>query len=159
VKIARYILPVFSIIAILLLTQCDKGLEPPDEDLIPPGVIQGTVTYSGDWPPQQSLIDLRFVPLPFVPETVFDIFSDLENLRFSNRLQYFEDEGTFIVENVRSGVYVYNIIAHQFGNNILADWRPVGVYTENYGLIFVEGDTTTIHIHVDFDNLPPFPPE
>ncbi len=159
VKIARYILPVFSISAMLLFAQCDKGLEPPDEDLIPPGVIQGTITYSGEWPSQQSLVDLRFVPLTFVPSTAFDIFSDLDNLRFSNRLQYFVEEDSFKVTDVRSGLYVYNIIAHQFGNNILADWQPVGVYTENDGLIRVEGDTTPIHIHVDFDNLPPFPPE
>ncbi|TVQ03968.1 MAG: hypothetical protein EA359_07890 [Balneolaceae bacterium] len=152
--------PILScLISLLIIAGCDSGLKPPFEDPLPPGAIRGTISYSGEWPPQQSLVDLRFVPLTKAPQTVFDIFADLENLRFSGRLQYFVQDDTFIVEDVVNGVYVYNIIAQQFGNNILADWRPVGIYTENDGIIVVNGDTTTIHIHVDFDNLPPFPPE
>jgi len=157
VKIARYILPVFSISAMLLFVQCDKGLEPPDIDLKPPGAIKGTVTYSGTWPSQDSLQDLRFVPLQFKPQTENDIISNFGKLKFSNRLQYFVSSDSFFVSDVENDIYIYNIIAQNRG--LITDWVPVGVYSDNDGLIQVEGDTTTIHIHVDFDNLPPFPPE
>jgi hypothetical protein len=138
---------------------CEGGLEPPIEEPNPTGVITGTITYSGDWPPEDSLVDLRFVPLKSIPQTAQDIFSDIENLVFSEQLNFYVEQDTFIVNDVPNGVYVYNTIAQQYGNNIFADWRPVGLYNANDGIIIVDGDTTSITIHVDFENLPPFPPE
>lgn len=145
--------------ASLLFAGCEGGLEPPMEESNPTGTITGTITYSGEWPPEDSLVDLRFVPLKTPPQTAQDIFSDIDNLVFSKQLYFFVERDTFIVNDVPNGVYVYNAVAQQYGNNLFADWRPVGLYIENDGIIIVNGDTTSITIHVDFDNLPPFPPE
>lgn len=144
------------LISTLLLINCEGGLEPPLEEINPTGVIRGIVTYSGEWPAADSLEDLRFVPLKSVPQTAQDIFSDLENLVFSEKLDYRVERDTFTVEGVPNGVYVYNAVAQQYGTNIFADWRPVGVYQDNDGIIIVNGDTTSVSIHVDFENLPPF---
>lgn len=154
------IISVFLLLSVLLiLINCEGGLEPPIKDENPTGVITGVVTYSGTWPPADSLEDLRFVPLKSVPQTAQDIFADINNLVFSEKLDYYVERDSFIVEDVKNGVYVYNAIAQQYGGNIFADWRPVGLYTDNDGIIIVDGDTTSITIHVDFQNLPPFPPE
>lgn len=155
----RLILYVQLLLLLTISTGCDRGLEPPIEEPDPTGVIVGTVTYSGEWPPESELIDLFFVPLPFIPSSVADILSQLGNLRTSETLQRNVDEDEFIVDDIPNGAYIYNIIANQFGKNIFTDWRPLGVYSENDGVIIVTGDTTKINIHVDFDNLPPFPPD
>lgn len=140
--------------ALFLLANCEGGLEPPMEEPDPTGVITGIVTYSGEWPPPDSLKDLRFVPLKFIPQTPRDIFSEFGNLVFSEQLDFFVEQDTFKVENVPNGEYIYNTIAQQFGQII--EWRPVGLYEENGGIIEMNDDTVSITIHVDFDNLPPF---
>lgn len=150
---------ILLLLLLFLTVGCDKGLEPQIEEPDPTGVIMGTVTYSGEWPPENELIQLFFVPLPFVPTSVADIFSELSNLKTSESLQRYEDEDEFIVDDLPNGDYIYNIIANQYGDKLFEDWRPLGVYSENDGKIFVSGDTTRITIHVDFDNMPPFPPE
>lgn len=153
---SQFISFVLIIFAPFLLAGCEGGLEPPVEETNPTGVITGIVTYSGEWPPADSLKDLRFVPLKSVPQTAQDIFSDINNLVFSEQLDYFVERDTFTVENVPNGRYIYNTVAQQYGTNIFEDWRPVGLYEENGGAIIVDGDTTSITVHVDFDNLPPF---
>jgi hypothetical protein len=155
----RIILYIQFLLLLTISPGCDRGLEPPIDEPDPTGVIVGTVTYSGEWPPENELIELFFVPLPFIPSSVFDILSQFENLRTSETLQHNVDEDEFIVEEVPNGAYIYNIIANQYGNNPFTDWRPLGIYSEDDGVIIVSGDTTVISIHVDFDNLPPFPPE
>jgi len=139
------------------LPACDRGLEPPHDEISPTGAISGTVNYSGEWPPQSQLQDLRFVPLKTVPQSMNDILADFQNLQFSNRLSYNVDSDSFLLEDVVNGVYQYNAVVQQYGG--IFDWRPVGVYDDNDGVITVEGETVHIHIEVDFDNLPPFPPE
>ena len=134
-------------------------MEPPIEEPDPKGVIMGTVTYSGDWPPDNELIQLFFIPLPFIPNSVGDIMSQLSSLRTSGSLQRNVDDDDFLVDELPNGAYIYNIIANQYDSNIFQDWRPLGLFSENDGVIIVSGDTTVISIHVDFDNLPPFPPE
>ena len=150
---------VLLISLIVIQPGCDKGLEPLVEEPDPTGVIMGTVTYSGEWPPENELIELFFIPLPFKPTSIVQILQQMNNLRTSNSLQRYQDEDEFMVDDVPNGAYIYNIIANQYGRNQLTDWRSLGVYDENDGVIIVSGDTTVISIHVDFDNLPPFPPE
>lgn len=148
------------ITALILFTSCEGGLEPPPPESDPLGAISGTVIYSGEWPPAEEFRELLFVPLKFKPTDFTQIVGEFlqGNLRSSERLQPFVESEEFFVDELENGVYVYNIIANQFGPNALADWRPLGVYEENDGLITIEGDTVNITIHVDFDNLPPFPP-
>jgi hypothetical protein len=143
----------------LLLTGCDHGLEPPDTPAT--GAINGTIFYTDDgatWPPSDSLNDLRFVALPFIPRDTLDLFRDLTQLVFSNRLEARVLQDTFFVENVTAQTYVYSGVAQQFGPGLL-DWRPVGLYKQNGGLFQVRpGEVTELTIMVDFRNLPPFPP-
>ena len=143
------------------MISCEGGLEPPPFEPEPYGAISGTVTYTGDWPPEYELRELIFVPIKFTPSTFTEILSEflLDNLKSSERLQFYVESDSFFVGELENGAYVYNIIANQFGLNQLNDWRPVGVYDENDGTILIEGDTVQVAIHVDFDNLPPFPPE
>lgn len=88
---------------------------------------------------------------------MIEILTDFQNLTYSDRLNYHVDSDTFLVEDLENGVYQYNAVVQQFGG--IFDWRPVGVYDENDGLIIIEGETVHITIEVDFDNLPAFPPE
>ncbi len=149
------------LIPLVLALSCDSGLEPPPPDPDPVGVISGTVTYSGNWPPENELRELIFVPLKFIPSDFTQVLNEflLGNLKSSERLEFYVPSDTFLVTELENGVYVYNIIANQYGPVVFTDWRPLGVYIENDGLIFIDNDTVFIHIHVDFDNLPPFPPE
>ncbi|MCC5940762.1 MAG: hypothetical protein JJU37_04405 [Balneolaceae bacterium] len=152
----------FLLIAIFFaVSGCEGGLEPPPPEPEPTGAISGTVIYTGDWPPADQFRELIFVPLTFTPTDFTQILGEFirGNLRSSDRLQTFVDSEEFFVGELDNGVYVYNIIANQFGPNALSDWRPLGVYEENDGLIMIEGDTVEVTIYVDFDNLPPFPPE
>lgn len=151
---SQFISFVLIIFSPFLLAGCEGGLEPPVEETNPTGVITGVVTYSGEWPPADSLKDLRFVPLKSVPQTTQDIFADFNNLVFSERLDFNVEQDTFSISQVPNGVYVYNSVAQNYGT--ITEWRPVGLYEENDGIIIMDGDTISITIHVDFDNLPPF---
>lgn len=141
-----------------VVAACDHGLEPPDAP--PTGAIRGVVTYlhTEAWPPPDSLRDLRFFALPFVPRDSIDFFRDLNLLVFSDRLQAGVARDSFLVGGVEARVYVYSGVAHQFTSNLL-DWRPLGLYEADGGVFEVRpGDTTDLTITVDLQNLPPFPP-
>ncbi len=145
-------------LAVLLLAGCDHGLVPPDAP--PTGAIRGVITYAegAAWPPPDSLHDLRFFALPFVPRDTLDFFRDLNQLVFSDRLRLRVDRDTFFVENVEARVYVYSGVAQQFTGNLL-DWRPVGLYTGAGGIFLVRPDAVTeVAISVDFRHPPDFPP-
>ena len=146
---------------ILAFSACETGLEPPPPEPEPVGAIQGTVTYSGNWPPASQLRQLFFVPLDFKPTSLLEILTEFNqgNLKASEPLTLNVESDTFFVGDLDNGTYVYNIIANQFGPNLFTDWRPVGVFDENGGVIEILGDTVQISIHVDFSNFPPFPPE
>jgi len=142
------------ILALLLLTGCDHGLSPPDAP--PYGTIRGSITYAdrAAWPPRDSLNDLRFFALPFVPRDTLDLFRDLNQLVFSDRLRYYTAADSFVIDSVQAQLYVYGGVAQQFSRNLL-DWRPVGLAH----LFQVRpGEVTELTITVDFNNLPPFPP-
>lgn len=158
-KIIKWIPHLFAILLTAFLVSCDGGLAPIEQEPDPFGVIIGSITYTGEWPPEEEFIQFFFVPLEFKPQTFLEVLADRDNLRPSDRLNYGVDEDTFVVDELVNGTYIYNVIANQFGPSPILNWRPLGVYTENDGVITVEGDTTYIHIDVDFNNLPPFPPD
>ena len=145
-----------ALLLIPLAAACDHGLVPPDEP--PRGAIAGTVAYTGAWPPADSLADLRFVALRFFPRDTTD-FLQLNRLVFSpSRLRTGVERDTFFVVGVAAGTFVYSGIAQQYSPDLFA-WRPVGLYAADGGLFEVRaGETTFVHIDVDFRNLPPFPP-
>ena len=157
-RIIKWILLCFSILPVAFLVSCDGGLAPIEQEPEPFGVIVGSITYTGEWPPEEEFVQFFFVPLKYKPQTFLEVLLDADNLRPSDRLRYNVDEDSFVIDELENGTYIYNVIANQFGPNLL-DWRPLGVYTDNDGVITVEGDTTYIQIDVDFNNLPPFPPD
>jgi hypothetical protein len=142
---------------LLVAFGCAHGLAPPDSP--PEGVIHGIVTYEGAWPPADSLHDIRFVAMRFVPTDTSD-FLQLNRLIFSRQgLRRHVDADTFVVDQVPPGTFVYSGIAQKYGPALFA-WRPLGLYEENGGVFQVrQRDTTRLHIHVNFGVRPAFPPQ
>ncbi len=141
-----------------MLGGCDNGLTPPAAP--ERGVISGTVTYEGPWPADSVLFDVRFVAMRIIPESQDDIVSEFSKQRvvLSAGLRRPIDADAFVVPSVTTGPYVYSGVAIQQSDNVF-DWLPVGLYTENAGIFQVlPDDTTFLHVHVDFNNIPPFPP-
>jgi len=155
----RILLPSL-IIAILAFSGCLESLEPNEEELGPTGTIRGRVTYTGTWPSEAELVDIRFVAMKFQPRSAQDILFALltGELVSSEGLRRNVAVDTFSVHNVTNGVYVYNGIARQYGNNQLNDWDALGIYKPNGGTFTIRGNEIFIEINVDFNNLPPFPP-
>ena len=146
----------FLILLIPLLAACDHGLEPGE--FSGTGSISGTVFYTGKWPSPDSLQDLRFVALRFIPKDTSD-FLQLNRMAISAGLQRNVDVDSFLVEEAEAGLYLYSGIAQQFESNLLS-WRPVGLFEENDGFFSVApGKTSEVTIHVDFGDLPIFPPD
>ncbi len=149
-KHTRYLL-----LVLLILWGCDHGLEPPD--FSGTGTIKGTIQYVGTWPALEDLHDLRFVGMRFVPQDTSD-FLQLNEMAISSGLQKHVSSDSFEILEAAAGFYLYSGVAQQFEDNFLS-WRPVGLYTDDGGIFTVApNETTTIHLVVDFDNLPVFPP-
>lgn len=156
---------VFLILVILcLMSGCNEGLAPRIET----SGITGVIRYK-NWPPRDSLIDLRLVAFKKFPPT--DIIGEIIR---GNAVVYPPIGDTalvpFYVDSTRytvplaPGRYEYVVIAQQYGRNIFFDWRPVGQYDldTNYALpspvVVLEGSLTRfVDINVDFRNPSPFP--
>ena len=158
--LARPVMRFFLFFTVLAtgLAACDLGLEPPAAPST--GAIRGVIVYRHieAWPPEDSLRDLRFFALPFVPRDSIDFFRDLNLLVFSDRLRAGVERDSFVVDGVEARVYVYSGVAHQFTASLL-DWRPLGIYDVEGGVFEVRSnDTTELFITVDLQEPPPFPP-
>lgn len=151
--------PVVTVtLAVLWLIGCDHGLQPPAEPAT--GVIHARITYEGgeeSWPSPDSVRDIRFVAMRFVPRDTAD-FLQLNRLVFSDGLDREVDAQDIAIPEVETGLFLYSGVAQQFSPDLF-DWRPVGLVTENDGVFVVsEDETTTVEVLVNFDNPPPFPP-
>jgi hypothetical protein len=147
---------VLLLIVPLLEIACDDGLAPPVT--VPVGTISGEITYTGSWPPADSLVDLRFVAMRFVPVDTSD-FLQLNLMEFSETLQMNVVADSFKIEGVVPGTFFYSGVAQHFSTEILA-WRPVGLVDSNGGIFEVQpGKQAEVTVHVDFGNLPHFPPD
>ena len=147
--------PLLSLVISIFLG-CDQGFSPPEDHS--PGAISGIVSYTGVWPSPDSLHDLRFVGMRFVPTDTTD-FLQLNRMVFSERLAYNVSSDSFKIEDVAPGVFFYSGIAQQFSGDLLS-WRPVGLYETDNGIFVVKaGETISVEIFVDFQDLPRFPPE
>jgi len=139
----------------VLITACDHGLEPPTDRGA--GAIEGSVHYVGDWPPSDELQDLRFVAMRFIPQDTTDFFR-LNDMEISVGLSSNVSDDVFSIALAQAGTYFYSGIAQKFDEDLLS-WRPIGLYADNGGIFVVRsGETVSISITVDFDNLPVFPP-
>jgi len=143
-----------AVVLALLAPGCDGGISPAGEDSV--GVIQGTVTYTGRWPPPDSVRDLRFVALRFIPADTSD-FLQLNRIEVSRSLTYGVSSDTFSIHGVKTGVFPYSGIARQVTENLFS-WAPLGLVADNDGVIVLEtGQTVLVNVSVDFANIPRFP--
>ena len=137
----------------LLIAACDGGLAPPEAGGT--GIIKGIVRYTGRWPSQDSLINLRFVAMRFIPRDTTD-FLQLNNLVFTpERLADHVAADTFVVPDAPVGNYLYSGVAQHYSRALFA-WRPLGLVSGPFTVR--SGETTRVTVDVDFSNLPPFPP-
>ena len=150
--------PIAILLAASLALGCDHGLEPITAP--PVGTIRGHVVYTDPaaWPPPDSVFDVRFFALPFIPQDSLDLFRDLNQLVFSGPLRRGRGVAadSFVIENVEAQIYVYSGVAQQFSPDLF-DWRPIGLIGQPFFAV-VPGEVTEIEIRVDFRNRPPFPP-
>jgi len=140
----------------LLLAGCDSGLAPPPPS--PLAAIEGTVYYNGPWPPPDSVRELRFVAMRFVPQSALDLLLRFNELVISDTLRRFVDSDTFRVvidlKGVAADTFRYSGIAWKFGPGLL-DWRPLVVYDRP--LILRPGERRPIVLEADFRNPASFP--
>lgn len=141
-----------------VIAACDHGLAPPTS--VQTGVISARVSYVGHpdaWPTADSLQDLRFVAMRFVPTDTAD-FLQLNRMVYSDRLRYNVGAETARVPDVEAGPFLYAGVAQKFGTDPFA-WRPVGLVEDEDGVFLVRpGETTHVEVTVDFRNPPVFPP-
>jgi hypothetical protein len=155
---------------LLLCAGCDSELGP----------LAGASGFSGiirfkNWPSADSVHDMRIVVFEAYPNDSAGILATLlaghgavypaigtKFPSFVDSLQYefTITDGT----NLQVESYEYVIVAQQFGPNVLADWRPVGVYPAVPGSFIPAPVRVILHhvipgidIQVDFHNLPPKP--
>ncbi len=153
---------VFSLfILCVLAVGCDKGLSPITEVT----GISGTISFE-NWPPPDSLLDLRIVAFrQFPPQNIVtDILSQQaitypalgDSTRIPRNIQNFDFQFTLPPDTFR-----YVVVAQQYGPNILTDWLAAGQYVINPAdslpstVIIKQGRLLKdVNINVDFHHLP-----
>lgn len=147
------------------LPGCSHGLEPLP---IQPG-FGGTIRFVSDWPPQDSVYDIRVVAFYNYPPT--NIIGEVES---GNAKVYpaisasawplFVDSLTYSFILDSASTFQYVAVAMQYGANILSDWKVVGAYGYSHGIgapkaVIIPPNTVIndIDIEVDFKNTPPTP--
>ena len=161
---------VLGMIFILLCSGCDTGMSPLNE----PAGFRGVIRFK-NWPPPDSVLELRLVAFKAFPTDSSSILSALllgyavvyppvgtQGFPFfQDSIAYsFTTKGTTLqVDN-----YAYVALAWRYGTNFFADWRPAGVYTTRPGTfdpalvrVLLHKIARNIDIDVDFRNLPPKP--
>jgi len=155
---------------VLVFTGCDDGIQPPESSASTgPHVsgFSGTIAFK-NWPPADSLVDLRLVTFKKFPPT--NIVGDALS---GNAIVYPPIGQSSLPLNVDTvhyfvpapaGEYQYVVVAQQFGQNVFQDWRAVGQYDLDTNLAVPsviqvpENDTLkNVNINVDFLHRPPQP--
>ena len=155
---------ILIIFAAAIIISCDRGLSPEQETSQFTGV-SGTI-YFQNWPPPDSLFDIRLVLFPVFPADS-SIMDDIiagratvyPGLSDDNRLPLNVDSLNYQVQ-LEAGTYEYFAVAHQYGSNVFSDWQVVGHYdTTGQDLlptaIYVEEGQLLegITIFADFDSV------
>lgn len=145
-----------------MLSGCDQGLQP----LVHQHGLAGTV-YFTNWPPADSLLDLRLVAFRNYPSgnLVQEILGG--NARYTDTLKPFGSDSirySLILDPLPAGTYRYIAVAEQYGPNLYSDWRIVGLYwdsadTTRPGIVDVPADQIVqgINIRADFRKIIPPP--
>jgi hypothetical protein len=127
-----------------------------DSGTDPEGTLIVNVIYDSDWPSQEDVKDLRVVAFKFRPMSEEDL-TRLGDMTYSDPLQYGVSQQTVTFEKIPNQKYYGGAIAWRFGDNLYADWRAAGLYTQNNGEFEIKGNTVELTIRVNFTNPPPFP--
>ena len=154
-------------IFLLLFYACDHGLKPTDENQSQKSGISGTISYI-NWPPANSLFDLRLVVFEkYPPESILAELNDERahvHPGFGEEGLPFPVDTTSYVMELDPGYYEYIVVAQQYGPNLFADWLAAGQYDTLFSdelptpITVISGEILEeINIQVDFDNLPPQP--
>ena len=159
--------PVFRAILFVSLFHfqgCDQGLSPESAATHGPVYgISGTV-YFANWPPSDSVLDLRVVSFKNFPSQ--DIIDEVLQGRagYTETLQPYGADSlryTLLLSPIPPGAFAYTVVAQRFGPNIRADWKAVGEYyangdTSGPGIIIVPADSILpgADIRVDFRKPP-----
>lgn len=154
---------ILLILLTFLLVACDGGLEP---NLKGKTILKGEIIYkdgADNWPSADSLFDLRVVAFKnFPPVDVFQEVLTGAAYFTADSLPYYATKTTFELEIPDAPVELkYIAVAQQYGS--ILEWLAIGVYTESgdntqhSSLFMSKGETKTIQILVDFNNLPPQP--
>ncbi|NOX36706.1 MAG: hypothetical protein GXO78_04135 [Calditrichaeota bacterium] len=162
-----YNLACFLLVAGLIgLLGCNQGLSP---EAAGPSItgISGTI-YFKNWPPADSLFDLRLVVFKtFPPENIVEAVVNQEAFAYPPITQKeglpLNVQQTDYLMELPPGRYEYIVVAWQYGPNVFSDWRAAGQYDTDEdpnptAVDIQEGELlTNIDIDVDFENLPPSP--
>jgi len=161
---------VLAVMFILLCSGCDTGLSPLNE----PAGFSGVIRFK-NWPPPDSVLELRVVAFKTYPD---DSSSILTALLLGNAVVYppvgatgfpfyrdsLEYEFTTKGTTLQAETYNYVALAWRYGINFFADWRPACVYTTSPGTfdpapvrVLLHKITRNVDIEVDYQNLPPKP--
>jgi len=155
---------------LLVLSGCNAEIGPIQEQ----SGFGGTIRFR-NWPPADSVHDMRLVAFETFPADSAGILTTLlaghgavyppigtKFPSFVDSLPY--EFTTTNGTNLQVRNYEYVIVAQQFGPNVLADWRPVGVYPAAAGSFLPAPVRVILHhvlagvdIDVDFRNPPPKP--
>jgi hypothetical protein len=157
---------VFCLLA-LFVSGCDEGIAPEEKvTIVKTKGIGGTI-YFANWPPQDSVRDLRLVAFFSYPPG--DIVDDVLNgrARYTDKLEpYGADSISYLLDMTTIYIDTLKFIAvgQQYGPNIQTDWRLVGVYFSGGdsslpGIVVMHQDSVIngVNISVDFNKLPPLP--
>jgi hypothetical protein len=155
---------------LLVCAGCDSELGP----LAGASGFSGTIRFK-NWPSADSIHDMRIVVFETYPSDSAGILATLlaghgaVYPAIGTKFPAFVDSLPYVFTttdgtNLQVKSYEYVIVAQQFGPNVLADWRPVGVYPALPGSFIPEPVRVILHhvipgidIRVDFQNPPPKP--
>lgn len=170
---SRWALNIFAILLLILISNCDKGIEPEPEKPTGPTGFSGKITFVGKWP--EGIKRTHLVVFKNIIQKNEDFFPP--NLSFvSDSIPYNSAEYIYnSIENnflpilqLGEGEYSYVVVAQSKTPEISLDrkdWFVVGVYCVNGDqskpakLIIKAGEITpNVNIVVDFNNPPPQPP-
>ena len=150
----------FLLASLLLSPACDQGLSPESAATHGPAYgIAGTI-YFKNWPPADSVLDLRTVSFKNFPSQ--DILDEVlqGRARYTETLQPYGADSvhyTLALSPIPPGQFAYTVVAQRYGPNVRADWKAVGEYyangdTSRPGAVIVPADSILpgIDIRVDF---------
>lgn len=158
----KYSYLIFLFVFLFFYT-CDQGLS-PEKEVQASGEISGTVFFK-NWPPADSLFDIRLVLFPFYPDSniILEITSGravvYPGLTDTTRLPFYVESLNYRF-SLKAGHYEYFAVAHRYGPGIFSDWQVVGHYDTTAqdalptALNIEPGQTLTdIFIVADFDSV------